>query len=556
MVKRKELSIVFLLSIILVVFSLLSIMGIFMREKAVIMGEHDEGLFSLAHSVDRNLILKMDEMNSEMEYILNKDEYISIEESILKSGNYDEAVSYLKKSHLFTKVALEGLIVTEEIEGNGKVDRKTLFTICQSSNDNHSYTFLKDTDGDQLFVCYDEQGKYSIALRHVSLYSNLTYYILLDLDHFYDTIIPPELHKSHWVVFMDPESGLCLQNHENQKPWQVFSYDEIMSRNDGYTMIAMNQINDMTNAQTYLYENYYNKKVHERLITIPNTKTANGILAIGIAKDSEDLYHELHVDLIWMFLITIIIAIFGILIYKFVYDYVNKAQEEKKELERKHEKERLLSELKQAQILNATRQMQPHFIYNALGSIREIVLENPEEGAELIYSFTQFLRACLKSMTSNEMISFEQEINNIDAYINIEKMRLGEKLHIIFDIKENKFLIIPLGIQPLVENAIRHGICKKRGKKGTVIIRSYKNAESFVIEVEDDGIGFDVERTITRIENHEQDSIGIQNLIMRFKEQLDGEVEILSEVGKGTLVRVKIPEKKEIVGDLYASSNC
>lgn len=554
--RRKELNMAFLLSIVLVLFSIASIVGLYMKEKSVILNEHDQALFSLAHSVDRNLIQKIDEMNSEMEYDLQKAEYLKIEESMLQTGNYDEVIAYFRQSHLFKKVALEGIIVMEDSGKSDKTDGKILFSICQSCKDEHSYMFLEEDDSDQFFVCYDEEGKYSIALQHVSHYSNLVYYILLDLNHFYDTIIPPELHKSHWVVFMDPETGLCLQNHENQKPWQVFSYDELMSRNDGYTMIAMNQINDMTNAQTYMYENYYNKKVHERLITIPSKKTANGILAIGISKDSEDLYHELNVDLLCMFVISIVIGFFGILIYKFAYDNVNKSLEEKKELERKHEKARLLSELKQAQILNATRQMQPHFIYNALGSIREIVLENPEEGAELIYSFTQFLRACLKSMTSNEMIPFEQEIKNIDAYINIEKMRLGEKLHIVYDIKENKFLIIPLGIQPLVENAIRHGICKKRGKTGTVVIRSFRNAESYVIEVEDDGIGFDVERTRTRIENHEQDSIGIQNLIMRFKEQLDAEVEILSEAGKGTLVRVKIPEKKEIAGDLYASSNC
>lgn len=81
--------------------------------------------------------------------------------------------------------------------------------------------------------------------------------------------------------------------------------------------------------------------------------------------------------------------------------------------------------------------MQPHFLYNALASIREIVLENPEYAADLIFDFTTHLRACIKSMASEEFTSFHQEIENIKAYVNIEKMRFGDKLQVQYDIQES-----------------------------------------------------------------------------------------------------------------------
>ena len=141
--------------------------------------------------------------------------------------------------------------------------------------------------------------------------------------------------------------------------------------------------------------------------------------------------------------------------YSVVYDITSLASEI----------ETLTDELEDAKVKNSLSQMQPHFLYNTLASIREIILVDPEYASELIVDFTTHLRACIKTMSSNDLIPFGQELDNIKAYANIEKMRLGEKLKVEYNIACDDFMIVPLSIQPIVENAIRHGIYE-RGAKG------------------------------------------------------------------------------------------
>lgn len=222
---------------------------------------------------------------------------------------------------------------------------------------------------------------------------------------------------------------------------------------------------------------------------------------------------------------------------------ISKYQEAQKRNEEKLEK--LTIQLNESRIKISTGQMQPHFLYNSLASIREVVLENPEYAADLIFDFTTHLRACIKSMAGEDLIPFSQEIENIKAYVNIEKMRFGNRMKVQYDIKESDFLIVPLSIQPLVENAIRHGIYERGKAGGTVCIRSYREEDKIVIQVEDDGVGFDVAKVKREIQRHERDSTGLQSLIFRLEHLMNATVEVESVVGEGTRVTVRIPVKGE-----------
>lgn len=222
---------------------------------------------------------------------------------------------------------------------------------------------------------------------------------------------------------------------------------------------------------------------------------------------------------------------------------ISKYREVQKKNEEKLEKLRI--QLNESRIKISTGQMQPHFLYNALASIREIVLENPEYAADLIFDFTTHLRACIKSMASEDLISFSQEIENIKAYVSIEKMRFGDRMKVLYEIEECDFLIVPLSIQPLVENAIRHGIYERGSEGGTVRIRSYCEEDTVVIQVEDNGVGFDVEKVKREVQCHERDSTGLQSLIFRFENLMEAKVKIESVIGKGTRVTVRIPVKGE-----------
>ncbi len=207
-------------------------------------------------------------------------------------------------------------------------------------------------------------------------------------------------------------------------------------------------------------------------------------------------------------------------------------EQQKKEIEMK----RLEEELRMSRIHNFTSQMQPHFLYNALGSIQEVILEDPEYASELVGDFTTHLRSCIRAMSHDAPLPFEKELENIRAYVNIEKMRFGRKLKVKYEIQTDEFDIIPLSIQPLVENAIRHGIYQKGKEGGTVWIRTSENQNVFIVEVEDNGVGFDVKK------KPDNESHGLQNVRFRLKHMMNGMLHITSEPGRGTKAVVCLPK--------------
>ena len=216
------------------------------------------------------------------------------------------------------------------------------------------------------------------------------------------------------------------------------------------------------------------------------------------------------------------------------------------ELSKKNQQvEDLMEQLKEARVKNSMSQMQPHFLYNALGSIREIILEDPQYASDLVYDFTQHLRACIKSMSNNDLIPFEQEITNINAYVNIEKMRFGDKLKVVYETEKKDFKVVPLGIQPLVENSIRHGIYRRGKAGGTVTIKSFGDGKgNIVIQVIDDGVGFDYEQVKRDVESGKRDSTGMKNLVFRFEKMMGAHVDVQSTIGVGTTITITFPENK------------
>ncbi len=221
--------------------------------------------------------------------------------------------------------------------------------------------------------------------------------------------------------------------------------------------------------------------------------------------------------------------------FSVVYDLTEQQKKEKELAD-------LETALQMSRIRNFTSQMQPHFLYNALGSIQEVVLSDPEYASELIGDFTVHLRSCIRAMANDSPIDFEQELENIRAYVNIEKMRFGEKLRVRYDIGTADFMIIPLSVQPLVENAIRHGVYQRGPKGGTVVIRTREEKALWAIEVEDDGVGFDVEMQEKLAASGRKDSTGLNNIRFRLDKVMNASLEIESVPGTGTKVRITIPK--------------
>lgn len=207
------------------------------------------------------------------------------------------------------------------------------------------------------------------------------------------------------------------------------------------------------------------------------------------------------------------------------------------------EVEQLEHELQMSRIHNFASQMQPHFLYNALGSIQEVILIDPEYASSLLGDFTVHLRSCIRSMNSDEPMPFEYELENIKAYVNIEKMRFGDKLRVHYEIESQDFDILPLTIQPLVENAIRHGIYGRGVEGGEVFVRSWEQDDKWIVQIEDTGIGFDVNTFYSRLNKGNGDSTGIKNVQFRLEVVMNAGLHLSSEVGKGTIVTVDIPKR-------------
>ena len=200
---------------------------------------------------------------------------------------------------------------------------------------------------------------------------------------------------------------------------------------------------------------------------------------------------------------------------------------------------KLEKELEESRIAILLSQMQPHFIHNILNVIYYLCGKDPAAAQGAISKFSDYLRNNLEAISQKELITFRKELDHIYTYLELEQIRFGEELSIVYDIEEDSFLLPVLSIQPLVENAVKHGIAKKRGG-GVVTISSRQTEKEFRITVSDTGVGFDVERYMEDGKVH----VGLMNIRQRLASRMHATVDINSTPGSGTTVTVTIPREK------------
>ena len=198
----------------------------------------------------------------------------------------------------------------------------------------------------------------------------------------------------------------------------------------------------------------------------------------------------------------------------------------------RHEKEQT-----QLRVSAMMSQMQPHFLYNSLAVIEALCEEDPKLAAEATNAFSKYLRENMNFADKSKPISFSEELNHIKTYVWLEELRFPNKLRVEYDIECDAFPVPALSVQPMVENAIKHGICKTKSG-GTVRIRSSETDAFYCISVSDDGAGFDVQKTIDDTKLH----LGINNTRSRLHDMVGGSLDIESVPGKGTEVTIKIPK--------------
>ncbi len=207
----------------------------------------------------------------------------------------------------------------------------------------------------------------------------------------------------------------------------------------------------------------------------------------------------------------------------------------------KHEKQLLKTEKKlyESKISVMVSQIQPHFMYNALTSIAMMCTIDPPTAQEATVTFAKYLRGNMDSLKQKAPVPFKQELEHLKKYLYIEKLRFGDKLNIEYDITVDEFLIPLLSVQPLVENAVKHGVGMKK-KGGTVTITAKETEDAFEVIVFDDGVGFD---TNALRKEDGRSHVGMENTRMRLKEMCSGEVMIESTIDVGTTATIRLPKE-------------
>ena len=200
--------------------------------------------------------------------------------------------------------------------------------------------------------------------------------------------------------------------------------------------------------------------------------------------------------------------------------------------------------LAQGKVALMLSQVRPHFIFNALNSIYVLCDIDTEAVKKAVGDFSKYLRANLEVLEDDSLISFEKELDHVRHYLNLEQLRFREDLTVEYDIRASDFKIPPLTLQPLVENAVKHGILPKKGG-GTVRISSIEKDGFFEVSVSDDGVGFAAdalgERNDGKGERGERTfHVGIKNVRERLWAMCGGLLEIESEIGSGTRVTIQL----------------
>lgn len=197
-------------------------------------------------------------------------------------------------------------------------------------------------------------------------------------------------------------------------------------------------------------------------------------------------------------------------------------------------------ELNESRMKLAMSQIQPHFLYNTLNAIHYLCAADPELAQKTVANFSNYLRGNLGAVEENHLIPFEKELEHTKRFIEIQQLRFGEELKVTYFINCHDFLIPPLSLQVLVDNAITHGICTREGG-GNLTIRTDEYPDRYVVSIIDDGVGFDPENYDTDGKKH----YGIKNVRTRLESMCSGSLEIESKKDSGTTARIIMYKEKQ-----------
>lgn len=209
--------------------------------------------------------------------------------------------------------------------------------------------------------------------------------------------------------------------------------------------------------------------------------------------------------------------------------------------------ESLSAELQQSRSLLALCQIRTHFIFNVLNAISGLCKSDPQQADTELVRFSRYLRGNIDTIQEGALVPFEKELDHVQNYVALEQLRFGEKIMLDEHYETMNFMVLPLLIQPLVENSIKHGLLPAE-QGGVIRLSTQTDGDEVIIEIADNGIGFD-----PRVE-FAKSSIGLANVRYRVEQMMGGRMKLESAPGKGT--KVKIFLKLEKCGKPGGDASC
>lgn len=244
-------------------------------------------------------------------------------------------------------------------------------------------------------------------------------------------------------------------------------------------------------------------------------------------------FHLLTIDGIYQFnttsiYTTSITALIVALVIYILYSFSKTAKDLKKE------KDMELSLMKSRSDA-LQEQMKPHYLFNTLNALKSSYHRDIKSGDKLLSLLSDNQRKSSKAL-SNSLIEFKEEIEIVESYIELENNRKKKSFDVIYDFQVEDFKIPPLVIECLIENCLKHSMIEEK-EDGMIEISTYEDGSNIVIEVKDNGIGFDIDTV-------ESSSVGIKNARKRLESELEATLTITSKLDKGTTCTIKIPKKE------------
>ena len=244
------------------------------------------------------------------------------------------------------------------------------------------------------------------------------------------------------------------------------------------------------------------------------------IIGLAVMMDYTVVYHYQTVSFL-----TIAITISSLMLY--IWLHLQFVREHEKALQAEHRIKIMMT------------QIQPHFLFNTLTAIRALCIKDPKAAVRTIGLFSAYLRQNLESLNRSELIPLAEEIAHTRIYTEIEMIRFPN-IRIEYDIRDEGCSAPPLTVQPLVENAVRHGV--RSQDEGTVRITAYRENKTHLIVIADNGTGFDEQSA----NDTDGTYIGIRNVRERLAQMCQGTMTIDSRPGKGTKIVLSIPVNEEM----------